>query len=92
MVPKVDLLQAFIKTVAVSGIGLVCVKFTAMAFKTAWRIISTSPEEEDTWKAVSRVMCENCQEHFFDDGNELENGKFLCESCRNNELRNDFII
>ena len=56
MVPRVDFLQAFIKTAAVSGIGLVWANFTLKTFKMAWHIISTSPEEE-TWKAVSRVMC-----------------------------------
>ena len=43
------------------------------AFKMAWHIISTSPEEEESFQAVSRVMCEECQEHhFFDDGDELK--------------------
>ena len=46
MTPKVDILQAFIKTAAVSGIGLVWVNFTVKAFKMAWYIISTSPEEK----------------------------------------------
>ena len=45
MTLKVDILQTFIKTAAVSGIGLVWVNFTVKAFKMAWHIISTSPEE-----------------------------------------------
>ena len=49
----------------------------------AWHIISTSPEE-GTSKGI--VMCEKCQEYFIDDGEELEFGKFLCESCRDYEL------
>ena len=81
MAPKVDILQAFIKTAAVSGIGLVWVNFTVKAFKVAWHIMFTSPEEEDTWKAASRVMREDCKEYFVDDGNELEHGRFLCETC-----------
>ena len=28
------------------------------------------------------VVCEECQKHFFDDGNELEQQKFLCETYR----------
>ena len=55
MVPKVNALKAFIKTAAVSGIVLVWVNFTEEAFKMAWHIISTSPEQE-TWKAVSKVV------------------------------------
>ena len=48
----------------------------------------TSPEEEeDTWKAASRVICEDCKEYFFDDGNELEHEMFLCETCRDYELK-----
>ena len=57
MALKVDALQVFIKTAAVSGIGLVWVNFTVKAFKMAWHIFSTSPEEE-TWEAISKVMCE----------------------------------
>ena len=91
--PKVDTLDVFIKTAVVSGIGLVWINFTVKAFKMAWHIISTSPEKE-TWKAVTKeiVMCKECQEHFIDDGEELEYGKFLCESCRDcrreDELKN----
>ena len=54
MAPKVDVFQAFIKTAAVSRIGLVWVNFTVKAFKMAWHIISTSPE-----------VCENCQDDEF---------------------------
>ena len=80
MAPKFDFLQAFIKTAAISGIGLVWVNFTAKAFKMAWHIISTSLEEE-TWKAISKVMCEECHELFTDYGDELEDGKFICWTC-----------
>ena len=66
MAPKVNALQASIKAAAVSGMVFVWVNFTVEAFKMAWHIISTSPGEE-TWKAVSKVMCENCQEHYDDD-------------------------
>ena len=42
MAPKVDVLQA------VSRIGLVWVNFAVKAFKMAWHIMLTSPEEEDS--------------------------------------------
>ena len=80
MVPKVNALKAFIKTAAVSEIVLVWVNFTVEAFKMAWHIISTSPEKE-TWKAVSKVMCEECHEFFID---ELEDGKYICWTCSSN--------
>ena len=83
MTLKFNALDVFIKTAAVSGKGLVWINFTLKAFKMAWHIISTSPEE-DTSKEI--VMCEKCQEYFIDDGEELEFGKFLCESCRDYEL------
>ena len=47
MAPKVDVLQTFIKTAAVSGIALVWVNSTVKAFKMAWHVISTSPEDEN---------------------------------------------
>ena len=53
----VNTLQVFIKTAAISGIGLFWVNFTIEAFKFAWHIVSTSPEEK-IWKCV----CLNCQE------------------------------
>ena len=54
MAPKVDASQIFIKTAAVSGIGLVWVNFTVKAFKMARHIISTSPKAEN-WEAVSNM-------------------------------------
>ena len=65
----VDIPLALIKTVAVTGIGLVWANFTVKAFKMAWHIISTSPEKQEIWPMK---LCEECQKHFFDDGNELE--------------------
>ena len=43
----VNALRVFIKTAAVSGIGLVWVNFTKEAFKFAWHIVSTSPEKKN---------------------------------------------
>ena len=84
MALKFNALDVFIKTAAVSGIGLVWINFTLKAFKMVWHIISTSPED---LKPITKeiVMCENCQECFIDDGEELEFGKFLCEPCRDFE-------
>ena len=79
MAPKFDFLHSFIKTAAESGISLVWVNFTVKAFKLSWQIISTSPEE--TLKAVSKVMCEECKGFFID---ELEDGKYICWNCRGN--------
>ena len=61
MAPKVDVPLSLIKTAALSGIGLVWI--TVKAFKMAWNIISTSPEE-GTLKPVAKeiVICEECQE------------------------------
>ena len=65
--PKVDIPLALIKSVAVGGIAMLWVNFTLRAFKMAWHIISTSPED---LKPITKeiVMCENCQECFIDDG------------------------
>ena len=73
-------LQVFIKTAAVSGIAFFWVNFTVESLKLAWHIISTSPE---TCRPIVKVMCESCNGYFLDDGGELLDGKFLCESCSN---------
>ena len=78
----VDIPLALIKTAAVTGIGLVWTNFTVKAFKMVWHIISTSPEKQEIWPMKQIVVCEECQKYFFDDGNELEQNKFLCQTCR----------
>ena len=75
---KVNALQIFIKTAAVSGIAFFWANFTVESLKLAWHIISTSPE---TCQPIVKVMCESCYGYFLDDGGELIDGKFLCESC-----------
>ena len=60
--------HAFMETAAVGGIFLVWTNYTIEAFKIAWHIISTSPEEK-TCKAVY----ENCH---------LIHGTHLCDVCR----------
>ena len=73
-----DLVQAFLKATAVSGIFMIWANFTIEAFKFSWHIITTSPEK-DAWKAVSKVMCAECK-HFFTD--ESEDGPYICLSCQ----------
>ena len=79
-------LQAFIKTAAVSGIAFFWVNFTVESLKMAWHIISTSLETcEHVVK--QKVMCESCYGYFLDDGGELIHGKLLCESCSDDLVR-----
>ena len=82
MAPNVDIPLILIKTAAVTGIGLVWANFTVKAFKMAWHIISTSPEKEEILPVKQIVICEDCQKHFLDDENALEQEKLLCEDCR----------
>ena len=77
-----DIPLTLIKTVVVSGIALVWANFTVKSFKMARHIISTSLEKEDICPMKQIVVCEECQKHFFDDGNMLEQDKFLCQTCR----------
>ena len=35
------------------------------------------------------IMCEGCQGYCFDDGDELKHGKLLCESCRDDLVRDE---
>ena len=70
---KVNALQAFIKTAALSGIAFFLANTTVEAFKLARHIIFTFSEDEKTLMgnsqddAVFKVVCENCQEHYDDD-------------------------
>ena len=71
--------QASLKAAAVGGIFMIWANFTIEALYFSWRIISTSPGE-DTYKAVSKVCCEECRGFF--DGETDEDGKFICFSCQ----------
>ena len=64
MAPKVDIPLALIKSAAVGGIVMVWVNFTLKAFKMAWHIISTSPEEET---CEAEPCPEEFQEPFYDE-------------------------
>ena len=86
---KVNALQAFIKTAAVTGIAFFWVNFTVESLKMAWHIISYSQDAaneiifsfpEDA--ADFKVVCENCQELYDNDERHLINGSKLCEACR----------
>ena len=83
---KFDISEAILKGVSVSGIALVWFNFTLKALKFAWHIISTSPDEY-TLNVVSTAVCEECEERFLDDGNEPENGRFLCENCKKQQMK-----
>ena len=74
--PKFDLFQASFKVAAVSGIFMIWTNFTIETFKFSWHIITTSPEKE-TYKAVTKVRCEECKEFFIE-----EDGKNICFTCR----------
>ena len=63
----------FLKAAAVSGIFAIWAKFTLEAFNLSWHIISTSPEQE-TYKAITMVKCDECGELF--------NDERICFSCR----------
>ena len=73
--PKFDTIQAFLKAAAVGGIFFAWANFTIQAFKFSWHIITTSPEK-DTYKAVSKVRCQNCREFFIGDEEDE-----ICLSC-----------
>ena len=75
-------LQAFIKTAAVSGIAFFWVNFTVESLKMVWHIIA-SPEPI----VKQKVMCESCYGYFLDDGGELIHGNLLCESCSDDLFR-----
>ena len=79
-------LQAMIKTAAISGIPFFWLNFTVESLKLAWHIISSSPE---TCQPIVKqnVMCESCYGYFLDDGGELIHGKLLCESCSDDRVR-----
>ena len=77
----VDVPQASLKFSAVGGIFIVWATYTIEAFKFAWHIVSTSPGEE-TWKAITKAMCENCRKLYDNDEYGLINGTNLCEACR----------
>ena len=76
-----DVFQASIKAAAVGGILFIWANYTIEAFKFAWHIVSISPEKE-TWKAVTKVPCENCKKYYDDDEYGLIYGTHLCEACR----------
>ena len=74
--PKFDALQSSLKAAAVGGILMVWANFTKEVLKLSWHIITTSPEK-DTYKAVSKVRCEECKEFFI--GDEKDNICFPCQ-------------
>ena len=82
MAPKVNALQASIKAAAVGGIFFIRANFKIEAFKFAWHIVSTSPEERKTWIPITKAVCGYCQELYDNDEYGLIHGTHLCEACR----------
>ena len=79
-------LEVFFKGVAITGIYIIWRKFTSKAYEKVHQILFTSSEEV-TWESDTKVMCEECKEYFSDDEDELVHGKFLCEPCRDDIIR-----
>ena len=75
----VDPFQASIKAASLFGIFMMWSNFTFEVFRYSWYIISTSPKKE-TYEAVSKVSCEECNGFF--NGELDEDGKFICYTCQ----------
>ena len=85
------ILQAFIKTAAVSGIAFFWVNFTVESLKMAWHIISMRNSQDSAKDIIFsfpedaadfKIVCENCHELYDNDELHLINGSKLCEACR----------
>ena len=77
-----NLVQAFLKAAAVSGIFIIWANFTIEAFKFSWHIILTSQDKE-TLKVIRKAMCQNCGEIYDDDEERhVIDGVLLCDFCR----------
>ena len=81
--PRVNTLQAFIKTAAVSGIAFFWVNFTVESLKMAWHTISMWDSKDIIFPEDFKVVCENCHEGYDNDERHLINGSKLCEACHN---------
>ena len=81
MEPKANTHNAILKFVAISALFSALFKISVDVFDFALQILSISPKEK-TLKAVSKVVCGNCQEHYDDDEYHLIHGTHLCEACR----------
>ena len=77
----VDVPLALVKSAAITGLALVWANFTVKAFKLGWNILSFSLEKKEN--PFSIAVCEECQQHFVDDGEVLADKKLLCQDCRN---------
>ena len=79
MAPRVNALQAFIKTAAVSGIAFFWVNFTLESLKMAWHIISYSPEDKKTLIQNSQDAAKDVIFSFPEDAADF---KVVCENCQ----------
>ena len=76
-----DIPLTFVKLAAITGITLVWANFTVKAFKLGWHIATFSLEKKENLFSIA--VCEECQQHFVDDGKVLADKKLLCQDCRN---------
>ena len=84
--------EAMVKAAAVGGIVMVWTKFTLETFKICKQIVF--PPAEVVEKVVEKVVCEECQNPYLDDGEcndcphlflDETKHKFLCKICRKND-------
>ena len=83
--------EAMVKAAAVGGIAMVWAKFTLETFKICKQIVF--PQKEEVVPLVEKVVCEECQKPYLDDGEcndcphlflDETKHKFLCKICRKN--------
>lgn len=71
---KVDVLQVFISTSAIFGIGILWLNFNQKVFTTVWRLVSVPFEEESK-------KCNVCSEFLSDLCYKDEDKFFSCQDC-----------
>ena len=87
--------EAMVKAAAVGGIVMVWTKFTLETFKICKQIVFPPAEKKEVVppKFVEKVVCEECQKPYLDDGEcndcphlflDETKHKFLCKICRKN--------
>ena len=70
--------QTLVKTAAIGGIAFFWLNIVSESFELVGHIISPKTKQK---AASKKVMCESCYGYFLDDG------KFLCESCSDDLIR-----
>ena len=77
----IDVPLSLLKSAAITGLALVWANFTVKAFKLGCNIANIDLKQKE--KNFSIAVCEECQQHFLDDGEVLADKKLLCHDCRN---------